>query len=119
MKLWGGLQGNAPYRIGQIEVEYVVEAAGTSGATWTPQSPDIDQIRRHVERDRLAAGLRRQPGWWVDPWTFERIDRFDREAVRWVLYRRVSRGLVMDDTFEPVGHVILTWPSAEDLEGVA
>lgn len=119
MKLWGGLQGMEPFRIGQIEAEYVVDAPGTSGATWTPLSGDVAKIRRHVERDRLAAGFRRQSGWWLDPWSFERTERYDREAVRWVLYRRVSRGSSAADTFETVGHVWLVWASAEDLEGAA
>ena len=116
LKLWGGLQGMEPHRIGEIEVEYVVEGVPS---TWTPLSGDVAKIRRHVERDRLAAGFRKQAGWWLDPWSFERTERYDREAVRWVLYRRVSRGSSAADTFETVGHVWLVWASAEDLEGAA
>lgn len=116
MRLFGGLQGKEPYRIGQIEVEYVVDGCELPGSLWTPRTVDLRRLRARVNRDRLEAGLRRQPGWWLDPLSFERIDRFDREAVQWTLYRRVSRGTRAADTFEVVGHVILTWPSAEDLE---
>ena len=108
LKLWGGIQGMEPHRIGQIEVEYVVEGVPS---TWTPLSGDVAKIRRHVERDRLAAGFRRQSGWWLDPWSFGRTERFDREAVRWALYRKNG------ERFEIVGNVWLVWASAEDLEG--
>lgn len=111
MKLWGGLQGMVPPKPGEVEAEYVVEG-------WPVQArltvDGLHLLRGKLNRARLDAGIRKQSGWWVDPWTWTLDERFERPAARMAIYQRVSGGTCFADTFRTIGTVWLTWPVAED-----
>lgn len=112
VKLWGGLQGTLPPKVGEVEAEFVVEG-------WPVQerldSEGLEKLRAKLNRARLDAGLRKQPGWWVDPWTWRLEDRFDRPAASMEVYQRVPSGTTFAGTYRTIGRVWLTWPLPEDL----
>lgn len=111
MNLWGGLQGTES-KVGEVEAEYVVEG-------WPVQerlaTGELAVLRRILNRARLEAGLRRQSGWWIDPWTWRETERGGRPAASMEIYQRVGTGTKTSDTFRTVGRVWLTWPLPEDL----
>ena len=107
LKFWGGLQGTLPPKVGEVEAEFVVQG-------WPVQerldSDGLEKLRAKLNRARLDAGLRKQPGWWVDPWTWRLEDRFDRPAASMTIYQRTG-----PTEFADIGQVWLTWPLPEDL----
>ncbi len=101
MKLWGGFQGMPPFRVGEIEAEYIVEG--------DPREARLSVFRRMVEaklnREKVAHKLARGDGWTLAPW-WSYPPRLADEALR-------AEAAIWGRDGRVVGVCRMVWPSEE------